>query len=242
MEVSEVLRRRYKAGERSFCGEDLRGQFLKGQNLSGADFSNTNFGKADIRGVNFNNAILKNANFAEAEAGVEKQWLIIQLMLSLLLSVLLNFVVGYFNSANLSPYFQPQIISSLGVTPAVFVLFVIITTFCAIVQQGLKIKAVRTITIATVIAIITGSFVAAVATIAKGIGVSLGIVVVAGAVVLATVSFAVIAASFAIQGAITAMFAIATAVSVAIVVAGLGISAIAVMFVVIGAVVGGFVA
>lgn len=238
MEVSEVLRRRYKAGERNFCGEALRGQSLKGQNLSGADFTDTDFSKADIRGVNFNNAILKNANFAEAKAGVEKQWLIIQLILSLLLSALLNFVVGYFNAVNLGTYFQPQVTNSLGGTPAVFVLFVIIGTFWAVVQQGLKIKAVRTIAITTLIAIITGSLIAAVAMVAKGIGAGQEIVVVAGAVIVAAVAFAIAAAAFAIQGAIAAMFVIATAVTVAIVVAGLDISAIAVMLVIIGAVVG----
>lgn len=67
MKADEVLKR-YAAGERNFCGTNLRGESFKNQDLSGADFS-----QSDIRGTNFSQAILRQTNFSQCRAGLTLQ-------------------------------------------------------------------------------------------------------------------------------------------------------------------------
>ena len=68
------------AGERNFRNANLRGANFKGQDLSGADFSG-----ADIRSANFTNATLRGVNFTKAQAGLQRQWTAVQLLLIVLL-------------------------------------------------------------------------------------------------------------------------------------------------------------
>ena len=75
VKAQEVLRR-YAAGDRNFCNANLQGANFKGQDLSGADFSG-----ADIRSANFADARLRRANFAKAQAGLQRRWMIAQLLL-----------------------------------------------------------------------------------------------------------------------------------------------------------------
>jgi hypothetical protein len=86
MKANEVLNR-YAAGERNFRRANLRGQSFNGQDLSGADFT-----EADIRGANFTNATLRGANFTGAKAGVQKRWLIGQLVIVFLLPAVFEFL------------------------------------------------------------------------------------------------------------------------------------------------------
>lgn len=58
----EDIVKRYKAGERIFAKDDLRGANLKDAYLDGADFTGT-----DLRGVNLNGAYLSGANFNNAD-------------------------------------------------------------------------------------------------------------------------------------------------------------------------------
>ena len=62
---------------KNYAGQNLRGICFKGQDLSGSDFSG-----ADLRGTNFTGAILRGANFSKAKTGVQKWWLVFQLILA----------------------------------------------------------------------------------------------------------------------------------------------------------------
>ena len=85
MKAKEVLAR-YTVGERNFHRVNLRGQSFKGENLAGADFRGAN-----IHGTNFTEANLTGANFQEARAGLQRRWLIVQLLFSLVLAVIAGF-------------------------------------------------------------------------------------------------------------------------------------------------------
>ncbi len=58
----EDIVKRYKAGERIFVKDDLRGANLEDAYLDGADFSGT-----DLRGANLKSAYLSGANFNNAD-------------------------------------------------------------------------------------------------------------------------------------------------------------------------------
>ncbi|NJN59570.1 MAG: pentapeptide repeat-containing protein, partial [Leptolyngbyaceae cyanobacterium SL_5_9] len=145
MKASEVLSR-YAAGERDFRRANLRGQSFKGQALSGADFS-----EADIRGANFAQAQLQGANFTRATAGVQRRWVVGQLLLLLVIAALAGVLQGYFGYF-IAIYFPRWWDSSynwdyftldLVVTAAYFI--TILATFIAIARQGFTAKAASTI-------------------------------------------------------------------------------------------------
>lgn len=58
----EEVVKRYKAGERIFVKDDLKGANLKDAYLDGADFTG-----ADLKGANLNGAYLSGANFNNAD-------------------------------------------------------------------------------------------------------------------------------------------------------------------------------
>jgi uncharacterized protein YjbI with pentapeptide repeats len=167
MKASELLQR-YAAGERNFRGANLRGQSFKGKDLSGADFS-----EADVRGANFTNATLKNAKFIGAKAGIQKRWLIGQLLISFLISALVNFASMFLNAVFVIYFFfNPEEIKQYTIFPGLFLLLAIGITFFVIARQGLTSKAVKTIAFAVVIAAVAGTAVA-------GVGASAGTLTVA---------------------------------------------------------------
>ena len=115
-----------------FSGQNLRGRNFRGQDLTGANFSH-----ADIRGANFSNAILKGANFTGAKAGLQRRWLIFQLIVSLLLSVIFNFVAVLFNGIIVAYFFTPDFIQSSTIFPGIAVVAMLVVVFYAIAFQGL---------------------------------------------------------------------------------------------------------
>lgn len=147
MKASELLKR-YAAGERSFRGANLQGQSFKEKDLSNADFS-----EADIRGANFTDATLRNANFTGAKAGLQKRWLIGQLLTSFLISALLNFVSVGLNAAYVNVLFNPAQLKEFGYIPGIVLQLAIYITFFAIAYQGLTAKAATTISVVSASAI-----------------------------------------------------------------------------------------
>ena len=63
-----------------YSGQNLRGRSFKGQNLEGANFS-----YADIRGTDFTGANLRGTDFSGVKAGLQKRWVLLLVLLSLLL-------------------------------------------------------------------------------------------------------------------------------------------------------------
>jgi uncharacterized protein YjbI with pentapeptide repeats len=81
MDASELLKR-YAAGERNFCGADLKDIDLSGENLIGIDLSDSNLEKANLTnsnlmGANLNSAKIINANLVNAilvNANLKNAW------------------------------------------------------------------------------------------------------------------------------------------------------------------------
>ncbi len=96
-----------------YSGQNLRGRNFKGQDLEGANFSG-----ADISGTDFTGAILVGANFSNAKAGLQKRWVIVLVVISLLLSGLSGFssaVSGLLVSYIFSHYSEYQIVGLVAI-------------------------------------------------------------------------------------------------------------------------------
>ncbi len=140
MNAKEVLRR-YAAGERNFCNVNLRGANFKGQNLSGADFSG-----ADIRSASFADVNLRGANFTKAQAGLQRQWMIVQLLLIGAIVAVAGVLQGFagafstyfLNSGNFSS-------ATEGVTAGIVYLLLVFAVYAVISFQGFTIQALGSV-------------------------------------------------------------------------------------------------
>ncbi|WP_458789463.1 pentapeptide repeat-containing protein [Adonisia turfae] len=148
MKAAELLGR-YRAGQRDFSGQSLRGENFRGQNLSGAVFTN-----ADIRGANFAYANLTATNFSYAQAGLQKRWSFGLAITSLLLSIFSGFVSGCLGLLSTSAV---NIHSASSQTLGLFILISIGIFSYMLVHQGIRgsLINVSTSTLALLIAYAT---------------------------------------------------------------------------------------
>jgi uncharacterized protein YjbI with pentapeptide repeats len=211
---------RYKEGERDFRGSNLRGQSFKGKDLSSADFS-----EADIRGTNFTNATLKNTNFTGAKAGLQKRWLMGQLLTSFLVSALLNFVSVALNASFAAYLLNLEQLKEFSYVPGLFLLLIGITFF-AIARQGLTARAATTsaVTVAftfviafAVILVVFAGAGAFAFVIADAIAVVIAFVIAGAiAVVIAGTFFGIFSFAGVIAGAAAGAIAVASTGAVAV--------------------------
>jgi uncharacterized protein YjbI with pentapeptide repeats len=98
---------------KNFSGKNLRGRSFKRQDLKGA-----NFRKADIRGADFREADIRGANFSNAQAGLQRRWLIFLIVVSLLLTAIFGATSGV-TGAIASGMLRSNFIKEYGVVPSV---------------------------------------------------------------------------------------------------------------------------
>jgi uncharacterized protein YjbI with pentapeptide repeats len=135
MKAQEVLRR-YAGGERNFRNTNLRGANFKGQDLSGADFSGS-----DIRSANFTNATLRDANFTQAQGGLQRRWLAIQLCFIGLLAGISGMFQGVSGSLVEAIFFGSV---ERRIASCVYVAMVVLA-FTAIALEGFKVRTLGAI-------------------------------------------------------------------------------------------------
>ena len=123
----------YRAGERNFQGQDLRGVVLQGQCLCDADFS-----QADIRGADFSGADLSRARFRQAQAGVGTSWQ----WLARGLAIVLGLMTGF-----LSTRITALLISSDVSTPGAGIISIMVLALCCGMVYRLSLLKGITITL-----------------------------------------------------------------------------------------------
>ncbi|BAZ71088.1 MAG: pentapeptide repeat-containing protein [Pelatocladus maniniholoensis HA4357-MV3] len=119
-----------------FSRQNLRGRSFKGQNLEGANFS-----YADIRGADFTDAILIGANLSHAIAGLQWNWVISLVSISLLISALTGFSsVLAFSSFFVFILSTKVLLSQLyTILCIVIVLAMFAVFFIVVVRRGLEV-------------------------------------------------------------------------------------------------------
>ncbi|MBD2106832.1 pentapeptide repeat-containing protein [Nodosilinea sp. FACHB-13] len=225
LSATEVTRL-YAAGER-----DFRGAVLRGCNFHRVDLSRADFSGADIRSARFVEATLEEVNFSHARAGLQRRWVVGQLLLIVLISVITGFLqgfagawIGYLLTEGSQEFLIAGLVSSV----------LVIVVFLTIARQGFTLKALGSVALAVAVAFASafafavafasafavavafaGAFAVAVAFAFAGAFAVTGAIAVAGAV--AGAGAVVFAFAFAVTGAIAGAVAFAVAVSFAVV-------------------------
>ncbi len=206
----------------NFSGQNLRGRSFKGIDLTGADFSH-----ADIRSTDFTDAILTETSFCHAQAGLQRRWAILLVLVSWLLAGVSGFFSGFagvlvsfiFDSSS----FTNQVVGWTS-------LIILIVFLEVIIRFGIEAS----------VATVAGAFAVAVA----GTGAIAIAVVVAKTTAIAVAGVFAIAGTFAIAGAFAVSVAVAFAIGRGFAVAGVFVFAVAFaivgMFAVTSPVAGGY--
>jgi uncharacterized protein YjbI with pentapeptide repeats/class 3 adenylate cyclase len=202
---------------KDFKRQDLRGGNFKNRK----DLCDANFSRADIRGAKFTGADLVKARFIEAQAGVQKGWMALQVFISFVLCYLLDFVgillAVVFTAFPLNPNF-PQNTSVLQYIEMLLIQAVI---YFPLAWRGFTAKARNLIAIGVVFVLAGASAVAIHIAGASAVGV-VGSALVAGvvAVAFAGALALALALALAVAGALAGVLAFALAFALALAGAG----------------------
>jgi uncharacterized protein YjbI with pentapeptide repeats len=122
---------------RDFSGQNLRGRNFQGQNLRSASFVN-----ADIRGANFTDAELQGADFTGAIAGLQKRWVMIQILMAGSLSLFLGCLLA-FSLFAVYVIFQSENVEKYTILPGVLLVTIFSIFAFSAITQGSMAEAFR---------------------------------------------------------------------------------------------------
>ncbi len=207
----------------NFLAKNLRGHSFKDKNLTGANFKN-----ADIQGADFTNAILVGANFNNTKAGLQSQWIIALVIVSLLLSTLSGFIAAWAGIYVGSRLIDSDLtyVSAREVTLIIgFAVFFFVT-----IRQGLG-AGLRTVALAGVLVVEFGVALSVALTIT---GAETELLAMALAINRAGALAGVLAVAWAVVGILGGALAVALAVALIVALAGVvaGVVALAVALIV----------
>lgn len=217
-----------------FSGQNLRGRSFKDRK----DLIGANFSYADIRGTDFTNAILRKANFSQAQAGRERSWATILLVVSLLLSSLSGLAFGFVGVTTgtaLSSQNPVEILAgvviliTLGVFIVVSIRQSLVTALGLLLAIGVVVSVLMALVGAKTMvtaALVAGTVAVAIAILAAaaGVGTGMGSAVVVAAAAAVSAGLSVVLETSKTTTAVTGTLAAAVAVAMAMAAAGLSTS------------------
>lgn len=146
--TAKELQHHYRQGKRDFTGVDLSGESLRGMNLQDIDLSEADLSCTDIRGTRFINASLKNTVFNQANAGIQRRWLIYQIVSTLVISQIFGLLSTILNSLTFINLFTS---SGRTINAGLVALTIISSMLLSITFRGTTFKALRSISYSIII-------------------------------------------------------------------------------------------